>query len=259
MTLSRPVSITTHDGVIAPQLEPTTTPVATQVPSVNWAAPSAPAANRPIVRLRAWFAGRSRKATRTLGYGRSTELAGQLTTADGKPVGGASLEVQERVVGVASRVAPAATVRTDAKGGFVYEVEPGPTRTIVVGYRVLPSDPAPSVVAEATVYTHAGVTLRTSPAHVRNGTTMTFSGRVLAERTSRRALVTIYSVAGAGPRKRIPVETVRADSSGRFRYRYTFHYLEGPTTYRFVAVVPKQIGFPYLEGASKTATVRGRP
>jgi hypothetical protein len=71
-------------------------------------------------------------------------------------------------------------------------------------------------------------------------------------------LVTIYSVSG-GARKRIPVETVRADSAGRFRYRYTFRYLAGPTAYRFVAVVPKQNGFPYLEGTSKTATVRGRP
>jgi hypothetical protein len=102
------------------------------------------------------------------------------------------------------------------------------------------------------------VWLRVSPKRVRNGSVITFSGRVRGERGSRRAIVTIYALAG-GPRKRIPVETVRAASDGRYVYRYRFRSIPGPTTYRFVAVVPKQTGFPYSAGESRSVAVRGRP
>lgn len=70
--------------------------------------------------------------------------------------------------------------------------------------------------------------------------------------------MTIYALS-SGPRKRIPVETVRARADGRFRYSYKFRSIWEPSVYRFVARVPKQTGFPYLEGASKVVTVRGRP
>jgi hypothetical protein len=85
-----------------------------------------------------------------------------------------------------------------------------------------------------------------------------FSGRVLGERGTRRALVTIYALTG-GTRPRVPVETVRAGSDGRFLYTYRFARIGGPSVYRFEARVPKQTGFPYLEGVSAKVTVRGRP
>ena len=101
------------------------------------------------------------------------------------------------------------------------------------------------------------MTLKTSTKRVRNGTALKFSGQVLGE-GKRAALVTIYALS-SGPRKRIPVETVRAGSDGRFRYTYTFRSIVGPSVYRFEARVPKQNGFPYLEGVSRAVTVRGRP
>jgi hypothetical protein len=93
---------------------------------------------------------------------------------------------------------------------------------------------------------------------VRNGSVITFAGRVLGERGSRRAIVTIYALVG-GPRPRVPVETVRAAADGRFSYRYRFRSIVGPSVYRFEARVPKQTGFPYVEGASRPVVVRGQP
>jgi hypothetical protein len=90
---------------------------------------------------------------------------------------------------------------------------------------------------------------------VRNGKAITFTGLVHGR---HRAIVTIYALA-SGPRKRIPVETVRTDARGRFVYRYRFRSIPAPSVYRFVAVVPKQTGFPYSAGTSGTVTVRGRP
>ena len=71
-----------------------------------------------------------------------------------------------------------------------------------VADRAAVSDPAPTAVARVTARVRAGVTLRTSNGVVRNGTALRFSGRVLGERGTRRALVTIYALAG-GPRQRI--------------------------------------------------------
>ncbi len=109
-----------------------------------------------------------------------------------------------------------------------------------------------------TLHVRAGVSLRVSPSRVRNGTVIVFRGRVLGERGAQRAIVTIYALTG-GPRKRIPVETVRAGSDGRFVYRYRFRSIPAPSVYRFEARVPRQTGFPYSEGASPAVVVRGRP
>jgi hypothetical protein len=129
---------------------------------------------------------------------------------------------------------------------------------VEISYRAAASDPAPVAVARLTVRVRAGVTLKTSTGRVRNGTALRFTGRVLGERGTRRAIVTIYALS-SGRRSRIPVETVRANSRGRFSYTYRFGNIPGPSVYRFEARVPKQTGFPYLEGLSPRVTVRGRP
>jgi hypothetical protein len=177
-------------------------------------------------------------------------LEGVLTDVTGGPIVGAALGVRERRIGAPSRSQPEAPAWTDAKGRFSYRLGPGPSRVVEVSYR--------ATMSRLTVRVRAGVTLRTSTARVRNGTALRFSGRVGGEAGTRRALVTIYALAD-GPRKRIPVETVRAGSDGRFSYTHRFSRIPGPTVYRFEARVPRQTGFPYLEGASRVVSVRGRP
>lgn len=211
-----------------------------------------------FARLRAWLAGRSRKTDRTLGYGATTSVEGQLATTNGAPIPGATLRVEQRAIGVASRPKDAATVTTDKAGHFTYRIARGASRSIRFTYTAFPGDVGPVASAQVSVHVRAGVSLRASPARVRNGTVLTFTGRVLGERGTGRAVVTIYALA-SGPRKRIPVETFRAAASGRFKYRYRFRSIPGPVTYRFEARVLKQTGLPYVEGASRPVSVRGRP
>jgi hypothetical protein len=241
-SLSAPVSV-----VVA-----NTAGVSSRIPG-----PNGRAATR-FARLRAWFAGRSRKAYRTLAYGAATSVEGQLTTSDGLPIGGATLQVEQRDIGVASKAKEIATVTTDAKGRYTYRVARGASRSFRFSYTAFPGDVGPVALAQVAVHVRAGVSLRASPARVRNGTVLTFKGRVLGERGTRRAVVTIYALSN-GPRPRIPVETFRAAASGRFTYRYRFRSIPGPVAYRFEARVLKQTGFPYVEGASRPVTVRGRP
>jgi hypothetical protein len=211
-----------------------------------------------FVRLRSWFKGTSRRGYRTVAYGESTSIDGQLMTASGIPVIGATVSVEERVLGANSGAKPTARVTTDRTGRFSYRLPPGSSRVIRFSYRAFSRDPGPVAVAQATLHVRAGVSLRVSPTRVRNGSVIRFAGRVLGERGSRRAIVTIYALVG-GPRPRVPVETVRAGADGRFVYRYRFRSIPGPSVYRFEARVPKQTGYPYSEGASGAVVVRGRP
>jgi hypothetical protein len=211
-----------------------------------------------FARLRAWLTGRSRKTERTLAYGATTSVDGQLTTNDGVPIRGAILRVEQRAIGIASGTKPLATVTTDKAGQFTYRVARGASRSLRFSYTAFPGDAGPVASAQVSVHVRAGVSLKASPARVHNGTVLTFKGRVLGERGTRRAVVTIYALT-RGPRPRIPVETVRAAASGRFTYRYRFQSIPGPVVYRFEARVLKQTGFPYVEGASRPVAVHGRP
>jgi hypothetical protein len=212
-----------------------------------------------FARLRAWLAGRSRRTDRTLAYGVTTSVEGQLTTSDGAPIRLATLQVEQRSIGVATAVRPVATVKTDVTGHFTYRVARGASRSVRFAYTAFPDDAGPVASAQVSVHVRAGVSLRASPARVRNGSVLTFRGRVLGERGTRRAVVTIYALSREGPRSRIPVETIRAAASGRFTYRYRFQSIPGPVVYRFEARVLKQTGFPYVEGASRPVAVHGRP
>ncbi len=195
-----------------------------------------------FARLRSWFEGRSKRIAQTVAYGASPRVEGVLESTAGTPIGGATLVVEERPAGVTRR-AKAATVTTDAKGRFSYRVSPGPSRVVQISYRAFLDDPAPVASAQTTLHVRAGVSLKVSPTHVRNGSVIEFAGRVLGERGTRRAIVTIYALAG-GPRERIPVETLRAGADGRFVYRYRFRSIPAPSTYRCEARVLKQTGFP---------------
>jgi hypothetical protein len=240
--LSAPVSVIVANGLETASLVP---------------GPNGRGATR-FARLRAWLAGRSRTTDRTLAYGATTSVEGQLTTSNGTPVRGATLRVEQRAIGVASRPLQIASVTTDAKGRFRYRVARGTSRSLRFTYTAFPGDAGPVASAQVSVHVRAGISLKTSPSRVRNGTVLTFRGRVLGERGTRRAVVTIYALS-SGPRKRIPVETFRAAASGKFTYRYRFRSIPGPVTYRFEARVLKQTGFPYVEGASRPVAVRGRP
>jgi hypothetical protein len=191
---SQPVAFTTHRGRIVSLVAPVARMVEVPAP------PTVITTGPPVTRVRAWFAGKSRAVQRTLRYGERAVVEGTLTDAGGRAVANAAVSISERAIGVASRRA-ARSLRTDAKGRFSYRVATGPSR--VIEFRSGASS------TRVTVRVRAGVTLRTSTTRVRNGSALKFSGRVLGR---QRALVTIYALGGGGPRKRIPVETVRAGS-----------------------------------------------
>jgi hypothetical protein len=203
--------------------------------------------------LTAWFVGKDRKMAKTVAYGATARVRGAAMTAAGAPIARAALAVRQ--LGAGAR--PQGSVTTDAKGRFAYSVRPAANEVLRFAYPAR-GGAGSTAVAQLTLRVRAGVKLKTTPSRVRNGTRMRFAGRVLGRGIKQRPLVTI-AVLADGPRSLIPVATVRTRANGRFGYAYRFSRIVGPSTYRFVAIVPKQSGFPYVEGRSTVVVVRGRP
>jgi hypothetical protein len=207
-------------------------------------------------RLRSWFrVGRRSLRSRTVLFGRAATVAGTLTTADGRPIRGAAIDVTAtpRALGAsASRLSP---ITTDAHGGFSFSASAGPSRTFQFAYRAFASDAAPAATAQVTLHVRAGVSLRVMPRRTTSRGRISFIGRLLGGPNRAGTQVQLFAVARKG-RDRVPVATLRADRRGRFQFRYRFRRTFAPFTYYFRAVVERQNGYPYATGSSKRVSVR---
>lgn len=147
------------------------------------------------------------------------------------------------------------TVKTDARGVWTVVVPRGPSREIRVAYRAFSFDEGPSRELIARVDVPARVRLSITPRRVGRRGTIYFRGALAGGPGRDGTHVTLYAVDRRG-RGRIPVAVLRCDGLGRFRYSYRFSRTPGPTTYRFVAVLERQKGYPYDAGISPIVGVR---
>jgi hypothetical protein len=128
----------------------------------------------------------------------------------------------------------------------------GPSRVISVGYRAFSLDPGYSALAGTTVRVRAGATLTVSPKTLHNGRVVTFRGRLLGGPQRQDASLILYALAGRG---RIPVTSMRADSRGRFSFRYRFRTVQARSMFRFEVQVEDRPSYPYSAGRSNRAKV----
>jgi hypothetical protein len=200
---------------------------------------------------------RRRVASRTVPYGRSVRLSGELRNAAGSPLGGSRpLRVIESAAG---GPASTAVVWTDASGAFSYRLPPGPSRQVRVAFAGSPtlarcaSEPLDLSVRSA-------VRLHASAATARvGGAPIVFHGQVAAAPGS------IPATGGAVELQfRLPglpwseFRTLRTDRRGRFRYAYRFSDDDSRgARFQFRAFVPAQNDWPYEPGGSRPVVVRG--
>jgi hypothetical protein len=208
-------------------------------------------------KLLAWFrSSRAHRTTATVGFNARRTVEGRVATADGRPIGAAVLQASVQAMRPGSRVRSLGNIVTDAEGRFRFVLPRGSSREVHLGYRADTFDEQEAAGATLSLNVRAGVRLTVTPRRVRNGTTATFSGRLLGGPGQFGTQVTIYALGGRRP---IPVETVPADRRGRFRYRYRFSSISGRGGFRFRAVVKSQPNYPYASGGSRAVTVRARP
>jgi hypothetical protein len=204
--------------------------------------------------------GKRARARRTVGYGKGALLRGRLVTPEGQPIQGATLQVASRVLAGSRgfRVIAGATVVTGADGGFAYRVPKGASRQVRIAYRAYSRDTTFAAQRLFSLRTRAGVRLSVSPQRVRNGGSVRFRGR-LRGGPKPRAGVLVVMQAREGGRWR-SFRTLRTKrKGGRFSTRYRFTRTGRPTTFRFRALVRKQIGYAYSTGSSPSRRVRVVP
>lgn len=187
-------------------------------------------------------------------YGRGATLRGRLATATGEPLSDAPLTVLARIPGQDGyrRVGRVVTGRS---GGYTFRLEPGSSRRVVVTYAGGPA--LRSTSAGARLRVRASSTLRLTPRRLRVGKVLRFTGRV------RSHVASAYGSEGKlvqvqfrdGRHWRPAVALTRTDDEGRFSIAYRFRRITRPTRIRFRVLVPREGGWPYATGRSRSRVV----
>jgi hypothetical protein len=212
-------------------------------------------------RIVTWTGGRRRIRPRTvtrLDYGEARTLRGRLTSEQGAPIGGAVIDVSERVSRPGSRSRARGTVTTDADGRFAYRARGGPSRDVRFAYRAFSLDPEYATTANFRVRVHAGIAFDVTPRRVGAGGSIRFEGRLLGGPGRGGVQLTLYSLERSRSRKsrlRVPVEVVRTDRRGRFGFRYRFRGVSGSHRFRFQARLKAQRQYPYAPAGSRVVAV----
>jgi len=191
------------------------------------------------------------KAAISRPYGHGAFLAsGRLLDAQGRAIGGATLDVLERALaGSGPRVLSHATTRSD--GAFTVAVPEGASRTIEVAYRAFLQDAAYAARARVQETIGAGVLMRVSARHTSPTGTIKLSG-VVHGQIPRGGVIVELLVHYQG--QWVPFRTPQTDGEGRFHTRYQFHGAVGRFPFR--AEVPSgQAGFSFGRGYSATVAV----
>jgi hypothetical protein len=178
-------------------------------------------------------------------------IRGQLTGPSG-PVKAASVCVYETVDEPAGIEQLLQVAKSNSTGRFGAEIPGGPSRTFRVAYRYNDHQiESPSMYLDSSVQP----TLQLSAPRLRNGHAVGFRGRVPGPNADGRAVVMQAKV---GQRWRSFKQLV-TDANGDYRGKYRFTQTHGRVRYTFRALVKKQGGYPYSEGASpkRKVVVRG--
>jgi hypothetical protein len=204
--------------------------------------------------------GKRKRARRTVGYGKGALLRGRLVTPEGRPIQGATLQVASRVLAGnrGFRVIAGASIVTGAGGGFAYRVPKGASRQVRIAYRAYSRDSTFAAQRLFSLRTRAGVRLSVSPQRARNGGVVRFRGTLRGGPKPRAGVLVVLQAREGGRRRSF--RTLRTKrKGGRFSARYRFMRTGRPTTFRFRALVRKQIGYAYSTGSSPSRRVRVTP
>ena len=188
----------------------------------------------------------------TVPYGHTIPIRGRLTMPGGNPVAEGAVEVweQTRLAGAVWR--RIALIDTDAAGRFKFKALQGPSRVLRFRY------PGTALVrartTEVEIKVTATSTLQTSRTSVVNGDEIVLRGRVLGQPLP--AVGKLVQLQAYSRGSWLTFATPRASAtSGRWSYRYRFTATRGTVRYRFRVRVPKETGFPYANGASRSIHV----
>ena len=179
-------------------------------------------------------------------------VKGQLTNAQGKPIGGGQLVTAWQLPG--RRWAAHTGVKTRADGRFSYVLPKGPSRAVKFVYFAFSDSLAYGESNTVTEKVTTPVKLRVAPRAASNGHSVKFTGAVGTDFIPKAGvLVALEARYPGGAWKQFKL--VRTGRGGRFTTTYRFTRTSSPTRYSFRVRVAKQAGYPFEGGTSRTTGV----
>jgi hypothetical protein len=192
---------------------------------------------RPTVRMR---------------FGQTVHVRGRLVAPNGSGVADAEVQVLARSDATPER--PVEVVRTGSDGRFHYVTVADSSRTLRFLHAATPT--VLPAGAEVSLTVPAATTARVRPRRLRNGRSVTFSGRLRGRPVPPSGKLVELQV-------RFPTgwqtfRTIRTDADGNWAARYRFTRTRGSVRYRFRARMPREAGYPFDTGVSRSVSVRVR-
>lgn len=187
-------------------------------------------------------------------YGQLVRVSGRLTSPEGNPL--QDLEVQA-VTQIQDGVTPPrviATVKSSRTGRFSFLVRKGPSRSIQVRYAGAPQVRSATRVLALNV--RAQTTIRPNRRRFVNGEAVRFRGALTTGRIPGAGKLVELQVRSRGRWRTFA--TTRSGPKGTWRYEYRFDGTKGRVSYRFRARVPREAGYPFVTGDSRSVSVRVR-
>ncbi len=199
---------------------------------------------------------RTQQGSVTSGYRKPVLLTGLITHPGGARIPGASLVLEQRF-NAGSRIRIVRSrITSDVTGRFAARLRPGPSRVVRVLYdgtalngRAISRRP----VASFKDRTSLGLT----PEVLRNGGRVLMKGAVSGDGAIQPASGKLVAIEFFDPERALwrPVEVLRADRRGRFRFSYRFRTITSAQRILFRAVSLAEAGWPYLPSTSKPRSV----
>lgn len=183
-------------------------------------------------------------------------LVGELATRSGKPVSGAEIQVVETQKWGGGRRTTSTT--TDKSGRYTLRLPSGPGRNYSVSFPGSPTLASSRRTARLRV--SAALSLRISPRRVRAGGHPVFVGSLRGAKWQPDGGARVELQFFNGNRYAAAVDSVNADSRGRFRIDWwSPGQVQAPTKYHFRAHVERAFGWPFEDGNSKPVTLTVTP
>lgn len=229
--------------------------------SVTIANPAAPgAANGTNASTQATLAVHwrgTRKASRTIGFGRTETLSGRLAGPGGVAIGGAAIDLRATPSYTGAPPRQFTRLKTDANGRFAMRIRGGAaSQSLLFAYRAHVGDALPAATRTLTLKVRAGIALSVSPHTTSVGRRIVFRGRVHGGPIPHGGKQLVLEARSPGTAW-IEFKVVRTDTQGRYRASYRFKFA-GPADYRFRARSEPESDFPFAGGSSNVVAVRER-
>lgn len=187
-------------------------------------------------------------------FGGELQIKGRLASRDGQGIPNAEMQLLSRSDASAEQLV--GTVQTDAAGDFAYTAAGSTSRVLRFAYGgsalILPTQ------GEVRLRVPATSTLRASRTRLLNGQSVSFLGRVRTLPVPAGGKLVELQVLLSGRWQTF--RTGRTDEAGRWRLTYRFARTRTNQRFRFRLRLPREAGYPYANGGSRSLDVfvRGR-